>query len=201
MKCSGGVLGLLVGIGGMLFLVGCNGPASAPTSFASYKSKEGAFKCDYPQGWELKGGGKGNFQYMRAQSGSATIRVETDVAGSLIGDIVKSTNQIGGGNSGEPEDKELAPVAKVHQLYKRQMEDNYGSYQEQPAEVLTTGLGDSRRSEFTAAGSFGGKIHGYRVTALTRDLRVGAICECADSDWNTLKPAFEKVITSLSRGD
>jgi len=56
------------------------------------------------------------------------------------------------------------------------------------------------RAEFTASGSFGGTLKGYRATALSRDRRVRVMCKCSKDDWEKLKPAFDKVIESLGPG-
>jgi hypothetical protein len=58
-------------------------------------------------------------------------------------------------------------------------------------------LGEGRRSTFTAEQTLGGKVFGYRATLLGGDRRIEIVTTCSASNWQTLKPAFEKVIASL----
>jgi hypothetical protein len=50
------------------------------------------------------------------------------------------------------------------------------------------------------AATFGGALHGYRVTVLGRDKRVVMICRCAESDWATPQPACDRVIAEAAAG-
>jgi len=187
---------LIVLAGVMLTVVGCQGQAVAPKAFASYNATDGSFRCEYPDGWEAKGGGKGH-QWARFSSGNAEIHVETNVSGSIAGDIVKSKNQMMGMDA-PPE--ELSPVAQVHDLEKEAFAEERNQYQEMTPQTVKTSLGKARKAEFTAAGNFGTKLHGYRATILTHQRRLRIVCECPESDWATLQPAFDRVIESFGRG-
>jgi len=111
---------------------------------------------------------------------------------------VRIPGRLGGRRRGQgvlPE----APVAKVHQIEKDQVAEQMGNYAEQPPQAVRPKLGDARKSEFTAA-AFGGSIHGYRVTCLSRDKRIRVVCKCSESDWQTLQPAFDRIVESLAYG-
>jgi hypothetical protein len=92
-----------------------------------------------------------------------------------------------------------ASVAAVHQREKRDFEEEAGVEEQGPLAV-PTGFGDTRKSEFTGTTTFSGQIHGYRATALGLNYRFRVVCECSEADWADLKPVFDKVIESLSRG-
>jgi hypothetical protein len=173
---------------------GCGGSVPAPTAFVAYSSPDGRFACDYPKGWEVSGGGKADLPYSstRFTAGNAEIRVDTDLAGSLFGDIAKAG---GAGFGGDAE----APVAKIHPMGIRHMKDEFGAnYQEREAKSFQSkGLGEGRKAIFIADGSFGGKTYGYRATLLTGDRRVTVLTFCPATNWQALKPAFDKVILSL----
>ena len=176
----------------LLLCVGCGGtPAVAPTSYASYKStdKLRLFRCEYPEGWEVKGGGKNN-AWVKFSSGSALIEARADITGSLLGDIVVV------GQDAE----DMEPVAKIHAMAKQDAATAFDGYAEVGDAVkFKCNLGPARRSEFTASGTMGASVHGYRATFMTRDRRVVTYCTCSQSDWQTLQPAFEKVLLSFSR--
>jgi hypothetical protein len=54
---------------------------------------------------------------------------------------------------------------------------------------------------YTAAGGFlKSPLHGYRATILGGERRISFEARCRDSDWPALKPAFERVLTSLAPG-
>jgi hypothetical protein len=197
---------LFVGLGGLVVaatafaaFAGCGGsPAKAPTAYADYNSPGGTFACQYPEGWEADGGGKRGLEWAKFTSGSSEIRVDTGVAGSLMGDIAGTL----GGKTGEEElGPEFEPVHDVHIAGKDWAEREYSGYKEvgEPA-VLEASVGPARKSEFTASSTFGGGLHGYRSTMLGHDKAVTVICVCPESDWKTLQPAFDHVLSTFKRG-
>jgi hypothetical protein len=184
-------------VGGAI-LAGCSSPVKAPTDFADYNSPGGTFACVFPQGWETKGGGGRGLEWAKSTSGSAEIKLDAGVAGSLMAGP-------GGGSTGQfgvqDASPELEPVHGVHAMLERDAKEQFSGYKEVgEAEVLEVALGPARRTEFTASGAFGGGMHGYRATALGKDKAVYVYCVCSESDWKTLQPAFEKVLASLKRG-
>jgi hypothetical protein len=179
-----------------LFAAGCGGSVTAPTAYQNYNAKDQSFSIDYPEGWEATGGGQSGFYGARFSSGSASIKVTADMVGSAIGDIAKSFSTV----AGDTEDEEHKPIAQVHALGKTQMADEFGNYLESPAVPVRTAFGEARLAEFTGRTTFGDKMHGYRLTALSVDRRITVVCYCRDPDWTKLKPAFEKVYTSVKQG-
>ena len=176
---------------------GCGGGnVPAPTSYAVYENKDSEFKCEYPADWEAKGGGKKN-HYAKFTKGSAVIDVKTDLTGSIMGDIAASS---GAGKDPTQLTEADAPVHKIHLKSAAEMQETYTDYKEQPPVKFQCALGDARKSEFTAAGGFGGSLHGYRATIMGRDKRFRVTCTCPESNWATLQPAFDKVLESFGHG-
>src|SRR5262245_20178798 len=175
-----------------LLLAGCNtGPVPAPTAYTRFASNDKQYICEYPDGWEITAAG-GNTTKSRSacEKGSAKIAITCDIAGSLMA---------GATTRRDPDDE--PPVAMAHERSKdRLLEDMPGAEEQPPQAVQTAGMMEGRVSEFTAPGSMGKKIRGYRATVLTRDRRLVIICQCAESDWDNLKPAFMKVIQSIGPG-
>jgi hypothetical protein len=187
------ILGALIGL---VSLPGCAEKVPAPKSFASYTSKDGRFACDYPRGWKVDGGGNTDFTWAKFTRGSAEIRIEGDLAGSLIGDIARSTGGMMGGDlSGED-----APVARAHDHGLRRLKGEDSGYEERAPKTFDSGMGEGRRSVFITKQTLGGKIFGYRATLLGGDRRITVTCRCPATNWQVLKPAFEKVITSVKSG-
>jgi hypothetical protein len=175
-----------------LGMTGCGGSVPAPTAFVPYNSTDGRFSCDYPKGWEATGGGKADkpISWAKFTAGNAEIRVDTDFAGSLFGDMAKAGSAMSGDS--EP------PAAKVHPLGARHMKDEFNNYQEREAKSFQSkGFGEGRKSIFIADGSLGSKIYGYRATLLSGDRRITIITTCPATNWQALKPAFDTVIASL----
>jgi hypothetical protein len=194
LACLSGVLASA----GLIFTLGCgSAPVPAPAAYTAFNSKPGTFALEYPEGWQAEGGGKRGLEWAKFTSGPAEIKVDTGVGASLIGDIASSAAKMGDGE----ETPEEAPVLVVHVAYAKDYEKNFSGYKEtgQPVEI-DINLGPARRSEFTAQGTFGSSLHGYRTTALTRDKGVFITCVCPESDWKTLEPAFDRVLMSLKRG-
>jgi hypothetical protein len=179
-----------------LALSGCSEPAVVPTAYQIYNHKDGSFKIEYPQGWEVQSGGKGKLAWAKFTSGDASIRVDTSEFGSLHGSIAQSMGVMEGGadNAGKRE-----PVSVVHDSDKQGFEED-NSVKEKAPVAINTGLGDGRKSEYTGSETFGGDIHGYRATALSLNLQIRVVCKCSENQWNALKPVFDKVIESVSQG-
>jgi hypothetical protein len=178
-------------------LSGCNSPAVIPTTFETFNAPDGSFAVTYPTEWQAEDGGKGDFLWAKFASGSAFISIETDVAGSVMGDIAKShVNLIGMKDSGQDE----SPVAKVHETERESFEADNGVKEQTPSMPIVTKLGEGRKAEFVGSKTFGGLIHGYRATVLTTSRRITIVCQCSENEWESLKPSFDKVIESLSRG-
>jgi hypothetical protein len=177
----------------LLALPGCGGgPVPAPTSYATYETKDGGFAVEYPEGWDADGGGKKN-SWAKFSKGTAEISLQTDLVGSLMGDM-----GAGMGNKLGPPDPEDYPVHKVHVADKETVAQEYSDYKEQePVEFQNAIGGPGRKSEFTASGTLSGPIHGYRATFLGRDKRFRVTLTCSESDWENLKPAFDKVLESF----
>jgi hypothetical protein len=184
---------------------GCGGGnVAAPTSFAKYNADNGDFAFEYPDGWDVSGFGKKN-HVVKITKGGATITVQSDLTGSLIGDIAGSavtamTGTVPGTGLDAEATEDLEPVAQVHQMAQEAMAEEFGNYSEGEPEKVTPTLGNARMSEFTAKTGFGQEIRGIRATVLARDKRVVVICTCSASNWEALKPAFKKVIESLQYG-
>jgi hypothetical protein len=183
--------GLAVSLGG------CGGPATVPKSYSSYKAEDGSFKIEYPAEWTVEGGGKGGYGWAKFTSGNSEIKVTTSLVGSLMADISKIQHP--------PILKDLqgnedtAPVAIVHEQEKEEFEEETG-VKEKAAAFVGTAVNDARKAEFSGESTFGGSIHGYRVTALTPDRRIRIVCQCPEGEWKSLQPAFDKIILTLSRG-
>jgi hypothetical protein len=181
-----------------LTLVGCSGSAKVPTAYVLYNSKDGAFACEAPEGWEIKGGGgkSGSPTWARFQSGPATIEIKSSVVGSLMSDA-QGGNSLDGSIA-----PELEPVHGYHIDVMEQAKEKYKDYVETPASpaVIECPLGAARISEFTAKTQFGTTLHGYRGTVIGHDHGFIIYCDCPETDWKGLKPSFEKIFATMERG-
>jgi hypothetical protein len=184
---------------GIVGFAGCgSAPVSAPSSYAEFNSKGGTFALKYPQGWQADGGGKRGLEWAKFTSGSAEIKVDTGVTGSLSADIAQSKL---GGDSSVPIPPEEEPIHGVHLMRQKDAEQQFSGYKEVGSvEVIDVSLGPARRSEFTADTTFGSGLHGYRATMLGKDKDVTVYCTCPESDWATLQAAFDEVLKSVKRG-
>lgn len=185
--------GVAIAAAAFLLASGC-GQVTVPKKFKEFNAKDGTVKLERPDGWEQKRGTAKKFRSVAFQSGPAKIRVLGDVTGSLMA---------GPGSSMETEDvpEELTAVAQIHEeLTLKQLSDELGELDVKSTDMLQTGFGNTRRSEFTVSGTLGGTTHGYVVTALGHDKRVRVISTCPDKHWKSLKPAFDKVVESMGPG-
>jgi hypothetical protein len=176
---------------------GCSQQVPAPTAYTAFEVKDGAFSCEYPQGWKAESGARSDnmYSWARFSQGPARIKITADTAGSLKGDIAGAGMGGLGGLGGEP-DPEAAPVAIVHEDNKRRMDDDFSNYTEGPPDVIRPGAGEGRVSIFEANGK---KVVGYRATFLLKNRCLTVVCSCPRNQWGRLKPAFQEVVRKVSR--
>lgn len=175
-------------------------PVTVPTGFLPYVGQDKSFACVAPKGWAQIGAGTegSNLGGAIFKTGDAKIDITTDLAGSLMADILKTpANPLEGENAPPP----TPPVEKLHVMGKKGAKNKYSDYKEQPMEKSSGSLGEICTSEWTASGGlFGAKLHGLRVTMLGGERRVTVFCECAENDWAKLKPVFTRVVGSIGSG-
>ncbi|MGE3315048.1 MAG: MJ0042-type zinc finger domain-containing protein [Planctomycetaceae bacterium] len=169
----------------------------APAQYETYEKDDVPFLCEYPTGWDFKAGGgsSGVPNWARFESGSTTISIRESVRGAAFGDM--AGQQMGVEKEIPPE---FEPVAIVHEEQKERIADEYAKWDEEPPLKIVTKFGSSiRRAEFTAVGKgpFGRTYKGYRATLLNNITSFNVVCICPEKDFNTLKPAFERVIASI----
>jgi len=179
-------------IAGVPTLAGCGASLNvpAPTSYTSYADKDGVFRCDCPVGWTVTPRGK-QFQGTTFSSGNAEIRIEVDAIAPGASDaapVAKITDQ------------DLPTVTQLHDAAKKGFTRYLTDYEERPAMIVKTALGDVCKSEFDYPSRITGKMHGYRVTTVTGGKRLQMGCTCPERDWTALQPAFDHVIVSLRPG-
>jgi hypothetical protein len=166
------------------------------SSYYNYSSAESEFGIEYPEGWIVKDGGIKDHRTASFDKGSASIHVSQSIFGSVVGDIAGSQT-----NPNVPVPDDLQPVARVHELKKKAFLEEMGNNcKEGKAEtVQTRGFGNARRSVFTTSAAFK-KTRGYRATVLATLVSYDIVCECSESDWPTLEPAFARIIQSIGHG-
>ncbi len=189
-----GLVWLVAAIGMVGAMSGCGGnPAAVPTTYDTYKAQDGSFEVQYPANWESKGGGVPGRAWAKFTSGNAEIAVEADSVGSIMADIAQPNRVVG-----QEKDPNREAVAIVHVQEKEAFEEKAG-VKEQEHSIVKTALADGRKSEFTGTPTFGAPIHGCRATVLSIDRRIRVVCQCSESQWASLKSAFDKVIASVKK--
>jgi len=176
-----GLVVLLIWVG---FSLAGGTPAKAVTAWENISTDEMGFGFDYPAGWGAKSYGKSPNRVIEVKSVStAKITVNENLSGSLVGDIA------GAGIAGQQVDDSRLPVSRVHEMRKPK---EPASYKEEPAVTVMTKFGKGRMSAYTD-----GSRRGYRATVLLNQTALDIFCDCRVSDWDTLRPAFERVIQSM----
>jgi hypothetical protein len=178
-----------------LAVEGCKGRAVIPSSYKTFNADDGSFAIEYPAEWEVESGGKSGYAWAKFSSGAAEITVDCSAVGSIIADLSKTARPMLGIQPTE----DTASVTAVHEFEREGFEEDQGVKEKTP-EPVATGMTDARKAEFEGKTTFGGSIHGYRTTALSSTQRIRVVCKCPESQWEGLKPAFDKIIPTLKRG-
>ncbi len=168
-----------------------------PETYARHLDSLGnQFGIDYPDGWKVEFGARGGTsnpwaRFTHEDSG-ASIRVKTSLgASAMFGDAIP------GSEIDIP--MELKRCYQAHEFMRDQFADEYSNYEDQRAEIVKTGFGESCLTEFTARGTWGGGIKGVRMSALGKNYQITVICDCSEADWEVLGPVFRHAATSLGR--
>jgi hypothetical protein len=165
-----------------------------PTSYNTFSDGQKIFKIQYPAGWACESGGNGDFSRAKFSSGNAQIEVEADVATHVLLSEMAQTGIM----PVDANDPSAGMSARnAHWLEKPKFEEQNG-VKEEKSVTATTKLGNGVKSEFAGADSFGNNLRGYRATSMNNDKRIRVVCRCPEEEWNSLKPAFDLVIESVS---
>lgn len=187
-------------------IVASGGPVSSdvpvPVKFVEFSSKNGEFHCDSPEGWETSTGGgsggvptKGKLKW----NDDVFIRIAHNGQGLSIGGIGLNLNleagDIGMGGGGMDD---LKPIVKVHAWHLKTWEGTFRNYEEDTPQIIQTGMGEGRISNFTYSTLLGSKRYGCRASMLTSTLQLNAVCQCrSEEEFKKLKPTFKRVIESI----
>jgi hypothetical protein len=208
-------------LGGGAFVAAGLRPATVapPSSYTPFSAKDNAFKGQGPSGWKMVAGSGANAtaSFVTFKQGPGYISIDADLAGSLMGDIMKATSgagggsdEFGGGGGGGVPGADMIPggglggtdrrppVEKLHDMKMEAFSKKYEDYSETPMQPLQSGLGEGRISEYTGTKTH--KMKGLRVSILSTDKLVSVKCECPEPSYGLMKPAFMKVINSLQAG-
>ena len=176
--------------------------STPPMAWTTFTASDKSFSCAAPGGWETTTSDKaqqvvgkdqttGGVQF---RSGSASIEVTTDTVATLMSYILVHGN-------GDTDALTGPKAVSLHKQWKIATSAIHKGYHETKVEPITENMEDARLSEWTANGNvfgLGGHVHGYRASLVGGNLTAVVVCQCLDSDWPALKPAFRHVIASVT---
>jgi phage FluMu protein Com len=173
--------------------VGSSGTSETPKEFTEVEFGEKDYQCECPQGWEVTGGGgkEGIPPWTKFEKGGASVQILDSLSGTPGAMLDRSLHM------GTAIDQGTAPVDEVHEHRKKGVADSIRNYEESAPQKLDHNLGDALIAEFTAKPMFGQAIRGYHATVLHGFHQFTIVCLCRESEWETLKPAFKHVISTL----
>lgn len=175
---------------------------AAPTGWTTFTASDKSFSCAAPSGWETTTSDKAQQMAGKDQttggvlfrSGSATIEVTTDTVATLVSYLLVHGN-------GDTDALTGPKAGSLHKQWRIATSAIHKGYRETKVEAIAENMGDARLSEWTADGNvfgLGGHVHGYRASLVRGSLTAVVVCQCLDSDWPALKPAFRHVIASVT---
>lgn len=188
-----GIIGYSMFLPPAAIRVGSSGTLERPKEFVEVEFGQRDYKCECPKGWEVtSGGGKeGTPPWTKFEKGGASVQIRDSLSGTPGAMINRALHM------GTPIEQGTAPVDEVHEHRKKGVADSMRNYEESAQQKLDHKLGDALIAEFTAKPMFGGAIRGYHATVLHGFHQFTIVCRCTESEWETLKPAFKHVISTL----
>ena len=174
---------------------------AAPDGYTPYTSTNKVFIVDQPNGWEaitndaVVGGSDLNRGGVLFKNGTAKIDITQSTTAEVKAKALLSMTDDGA---------DVLTQSATGRLFKQQhilAKGNKRDYSEKkPYYTFRTEAGEGISATYTSSGplvGFGGPVHGYYVAIAGSDKAFTIICECRQSDWNTLKPVFDRVVGSL----
>ncbi len=206
---SGGKMGIWLGVGlavvavllvAVFLLTPKHG--TAPTTWTTFTAQDKSFSCAAPGGWETTPSDKAQQMVGKDsttggvlfQSGSATIDITTDTVATLVAYDVMH-------NNADPQTLTGSKAGVLHKQWRIATSAIHKGYHETKVADFEQKMGDARLSEWTANGNvfgLGGRVHGYRASLVGGSTTAVVVCQCLESDWPALKPAFLHVIASVT---
>lgn len=175
---------------------------TVPTTWTTFTAQDKSFSVAAPGGWETTPSDRA--QQMMGKdsttggvlfrSGSATIDITTDTVATLVAYDVMH-------NNADPQTLTGSRAGVLHKQWKIATSAIHKGYHETKVMDFEQKMGDARLSEWTANGNvfgLGGRVHGYRASLVGGNTTAVVVCQCLESDWPALKPAFLHVIASVT---
>ena len=199
----GGVLLVLL-IAAVVVLTPKHTPA--PTAYTRYTAADHSFSCLAPSGWtidapaanaKMSDGSESTVGGVLFHQNSASVDITTDTYAALTSyDLMN--------NGGDTQSLTGSKAGVLHKQWHKRVAAEHKGYTETQVANFEAPMEDARLAEWTASGNaigFGGAQHGYRASLTGGGKTMVVVCSCLESDWPALKPAFQKVLGSLSAGE
>lgn len=175
---------------------------AAPTGWTAFTTEDKSFSVAAPGGWEVTPSDRAQKMMGKDattggvlfQSGSASIDITTDTVATLMSYILVHGN-------GDTDALTGPKAVSLHKQWKIATSAIHKGYQETKVANFERKMDDARLSEWTANGNvfgLGGRVHGYRASLVEGNTTAVVVCQCLESDWPTLKPAFLHVIANVT---
>ena len=184
-------------------------PVVAP--MVVYVSDDKSLSLQYPSNWKLHDYSSHAVAGRVAFDPNANTHfgVDTSMAGSLMGDIAKSNNDMLSSLPGMPAAaaaKMKSPLEMLHEASLHAMAKNkrrFSDFLPGATQPMQVGGSEALATEFTfRQGAVWGKkeMTGTYVTILTKEREVMLTATCSQDHAKTLKPVFDRMIASLRFG-
>jgi len=178
----------------------------APTAYTRYAAADRSFSCLAPSGWtvdapaadaKMSDGSASTVGGVLFHQNSASVDITTDTYAALTAyDLMN--------NNADPQSLTGSKAGVLHKQWHKRIAAEHKGYTETQISDFDSPMGDARLAEWTASGNalgFYGPQHGYRASLTGGGKTMVVVCACLESDWPALKPAFRKVLGSLSAGE
>jgi hypothetical protein len=176
-------------------------PVPAPSSYQMYTLSEEDLKVAQPVGWTVSPIDK--------SQGSEVVKI----SGGVVFSNGAARIEIAEGTPYDPTASGAVGIAQIANSlssdpagmaagrYRRLAKNHLTSYhiENQRYGASSKSFKYGQEEEFTGKRWFGlgGQMNGYFATEADTFTCVAIVCECRESDWNTLKPVFDHVISSF----
>lgn len=189
-------------------------PVPAPGDLMTFTSNDKTLSVSHPENWKSQsmsiGGNSAEVTYRPTKN--VMVRFGTDLQGSLMADISRSTNAMPDTSNLPPElanqlgagmTKRKTPLESVHEMDMAILAKEFEGYQEgKTTPTRLAGL-EALQTDFTYQMSdlfTKRQVVGKRFTALSNDRRVTALYYMPKESEAKLLPVIQKMIRSLKIG-
>lgn len=179
-----------------------------PTEFERIHHLNGEFYVEVPTNWEREeSANKPDVpEWLKVSQGSAVIEIRFDDSGTFVANAAGSGGNVtdlsqtmagAGGRTMTTNPSDPAPIRSLHDATGEAYAKAYRNFEDGNTTPYEMKYGDARIATCTFTEGINTKMKAMRISVYNGTKAWKILCRAREADFDSLKPAFEKVVQSM----